>query len=325
MEELGADPVELSAREAFALQLGLIDLERAIERMDIIPDLITIAQQRLPKLTKLTLTDVRGLAYSGESYQGVRRRLFTNPALGAHPPFGHRTIKIVYDVLRMWSRQGTLDSLVTGSHMFSSSAVPADDWCWDLTGASLRQPLSIALWYDEFDWCTLLTSMGDRFRLADLHLDLQNLSNTPPSNPRLCAMLSATQETLCRLSISAELVRTCGQDPYSIGSNRENYYANGVGTNLEILAKTMLPLRFRHLQSLTPTDWLLDIHQLHEFLFAHVDTLRYLHLITCMLVVNDRQYWEVLDFAGWAGGLMRPRGMEAFDLRYRQRAHVYDW
>lgn len=329
IEELATDPVELSARDAFALQLGYIDLERAIERMNLVGRLLTIAQKKLPKLTKLIITDFRGLARDGESYQDVRRRLFTNPAIGSHTPVIHEATNYIYDALRMWAQEGTLESLTIGLHMFSSSTARPDDLGGEFAETSLRQPLMADLWrvlWREDGWYSPLIGMGDRFRLRDLHLDLRDMSSScPTALPQLGRMLNATQDTLRRLYVSADLIKKSSRDPffgYGLGMLPQQYHPHGIAKRLDVFEQTLLPLRLPHLQSLTLTDWLLDIHQLHSFLSAHASTLSYLHLLTCMLFVPEHQHHSLLDFADWVGDIMRLRGMEAFDLRYRQQAMV---
>lgn len=324
VEELATDPTELSARDAFALQLGYIDQERAIESMNLVGRLVTIAQRKLPKLTKLTITDFRGLARNGESYLDVRRRLFMNPAIGAQPPFMHEATNRIHDALRMWAQDGSLDSLLIGLHMFSSSTAPSDDYSGELE-TLLRQPLMADLWRED-GWYSPLIGMGDRFRPRDLHLDLRDMSSScPTAIPQLGQMLNATRDTLRRLSISADLIKKSSRDPffgYGLGPLPQHYHAHGIGKRLQVFEQALLPLRLPHLQSLTLTDWLLDVHHLHSFLSAYASTLRYLHLLTSMLVVPEHQYHSLLDFTDWVGDIMRLRGMEAFDLRYRQQAMV---
>lgn len=300
---LYTNPNSVRYLQAFGAHVGFSEQQLAIEQMGIVPSLIIAACKKLPGLEKLTFTDHRGLARNGESYDGLCQRIFGNHAAPLPPAHPAECLQLLYQVVDAWSHLGILQRLETGTHIFI-----ADREHREIDDFDQARPHWIDGSFDDIILSGVLAGFGDRLRLRQvrchLYMDESDDDQDGPISLGLRDLLAFSSETLTHLTLSTQACDIVG-DLMEL-EQLPNYFPN-------LLSTLQLP----HLKHLSLTSWLLDLHTFKAFLLAHSATLKHLHLIRCILVAEEVDRQELIDFPTWVGQTLNFAGVEVFGVERR--------
>jgi hypothetical protein len=292
------------------------NIQRCIRDRKLIWRYFLFATNRLPNLRHIEYTDSRVLSLQGESYQDLCQRLFGQTLHPQH--LCHNSVeteRAEQDDAAKYHGWESLDrflkyvstmewkpeSLSTGRNNFDLPELDRRD-IWDY-GRPVNSP--------ELDLIKPLTSESSQWfaSLKALHLPITS-TPTPDSRylPQMCSyteLLSCTAASLEDLSLSTDWYK---REPWALGLH------GSARSIFEILS----PFKFDKLKSLELRGWRFSLQELETFLFAHTDTLRYIHLIDCQL--NERYggaYNSTLHHITqtWPKQL-NLRGAEAIGLRF---------
>lgn len=252
----------------------------------------------LPKLKKVLITDWRGLALPGESYDNCAHRLFGNtlaPSQLAGPLHTHEnTLGSIISAAREVP-DARIELLEVGPHVFESALYPnrGDDFEHDPRDAQyihLSNILAVAR-------PDLLPFFGG---LRRCRLPLYYPTRRAKDFQILDEQIKLTAHRL--LSASTSLTHLClSVDAPSVNSNK--YFGTATAKLLDSLIGDHI---FPCLRILDLRGWSVYETSLKTFLSAHSGTLRELRLLECLF----RPGTDFKALAEWAGDQLSLNGVE---------------
>lgn len=294
--------------------------------------ILTLAIQRLPKLRHFSFTDYRSLAFAGESYHRLCKRLFGNTleptalGLGQRRPWFWHELTEVINVFTGLKRR--LSSLSIGEQPFQAYVMHKP------------QPSQLSVGPGMFRWLARQQKSSHHSSLLDILHGLRSLhlpvamdcnpkegggdDRFPDGITPLVNALSVTGPSLLDLQL---VLTGCvsykafdqAHPPLTWGE----IAVSDEGMPIEADGEAILPyqifhplatrLRFERLQTLEIRGWGFDLSDLENFLTAHAGTLRGLHIIDSLC--GDSYSAFVIAAQGWSTTL-HLAGIEIFGLRF---------
>jgi hypothetical protein len=299
------------------------DIQRTIRERELTSRYLRFAVAKLPQLRHIDYTDFRALSLQGESFQDLCQRLFGE---SLHPKLlcltSESTSRMNRDgvaqsegVLSLVTFIRQLDSLEWQPQSFSIGRNNFDLPELDISGLYEygKTPNSSSLTLTPLRQNEIPHWLASIKSLRIPVIPLKHLKTVAPPHVEGSSytdLLACTTASLQDLSL---LTDSYARSPQA--SLRDVPSA---------LQEILSPLKFEKLRSLELHGWRFTLEELGAFLFAHAETLRYIHLIGCecyggayaTALQKIKRDWTIR---------LNLRGAEVIGLRFPKAPYTHDW
>lgn len=281
--------------------------------------ILAAALVHFPKLRSIVLTDYRGLARHGESYDICCRRLFGRTLEPQHAGIGGQTTPsgdCLFSLLHILAGVPTahVESLAIGPHAFEYTGEDIDELA-DPNHPANPQYLDISAFEDVQlePGDRALTVLGQlrHLRLALCYSGCR--SDEEHMREQLRKFLKSSAPQLQTLTLHMIYLFWGGVREVPKVDNDARF---------EVFHSVVSPMRLPFLRSLSLRRWIFSVDELRPFLLEHSSTLRDLHLLGCLCGDNES------DLARWGGENLRLDGVELSGFLSAvgvQSANVHGW